>query len=161
DIELRWKNNAADAAAYLIEFTSKPPGPYTIVAAVPPDTDIFRHTRLAPQTRFIYRVRALYGKPSNVVTVTTGKVPAPMPPHTPLRPPKPVMPPNDPETIPAATNNPAVERLVRDPRTADAAAPTHLTATLVTPVNVILRWQDNAQDEEGYVLEASQDPSQG
>jgi hypothetical protein len=160
DIELRWKNNATDAAAYLIEYTTKPPGPYTIVAAVPPETNTFRHARLAPQTRFIYRVRALYGKPSNVVQVTTGKAPATMPPHTPLRPPKPVMPPNDSETFPATTN-PAVERSVRDPRTADSAAPTHLTATLVTPVNVILRWQDNAQDEEGYVLEASQDPKKG
>jgi hypothetical protein len=160
DIDLQWQNHATDAAAYLIEFTLTPPGPYTIVTAVPPDKNAFRHARLAPQTRFTYRVRALFGKPSNVVEVVTGRAPANLPPHTPLRMPEPVLPPNDPEAE-EAPGNPGVERSVRDPRTADAAAPTDLTATLVTPVNVILRWKDNAQDEEGYVLEASRDARQG
>jgi titin len=160
DIDLQWQNHASDAAAYLIEFTLKPPGPYTIVTAVPPDQNTFRHARLAPQTRFTYRVRALFGKPSNVVEVVTGKPPATMPPHTPLRMPQPVMPPSDAESDEPPAG-PRVEKSVRDPRAADAAAPTDLTAALVTPVHVVLRWQDNAQDEEGYVLEASRDASQG
>jgi hypothetical protein len=157
---LRWKSKAAEVAAYFVEFTTKPPAHYTILAALPPDANAFQHSKLVPKTQFTYRVRALFGKPSNVVEVNIGKAPATMPPHTPRRPPKPVMPPNDIETTPPPTS-PAVERSVRNPRTADSATPTDLTATLVSPVNVLLRWKDNAQDEEGYVLESSKQPNQG
>jgi hypothetical protein len=159
DIDLQWTSNATDVAAYLVEFTTRPRGPYTILASLPPEANSFRHAKLVPKTRFTYRVRALYGKPSNVVEVTTGKVPGTMPPHTPLRTPRPVLPPNDPDPAPATS--PTVERSVRDPQTADAAKPTDLTATLVTPVNVILRWKDNSEDEEGYLLETSTNPNQG
>jgi hypothetical protein len=31
DIDLRWKSQAAEVAAYLVEFTTKPPGHYTIL----------------------------------------------------------------------------------------------------------------------------------
>ena len=158
DMDLQWKHQTPDVAAYLVEFTTKPRGPYTILAALSPDVHTFRHTKLVPQMPFTYRVRALHGRPSNVVRVTTGKMPETVPPHTPRRMPNPVMLPNDTDTPPP---RPApVERSVRDPRTAQAAAPTDLTATLVTPVNVLLRWKDNAQDEEGYILEASKEPSQ-
>lgn len=35
------------------------------------------------------------------------------------------------------------------------AAPTHLTATLADPINIDLKWQDNAKAEAGYFVEYS------
>lgn len=35
------------------------------------------------------------------------------------------------------------------------AAPTHLTATLATPIDIDLKWQDNARAEAGYFVEYS------
>jgi len=35
------------------------------------------------------------------------------------------------------------------------AAPTHLTATLATPIDIDLKWQDNASAEAGYLVEYS------
>ena len=42
-----------------------------------------------------------------------------------------------------------------DPNTVAFAAPTELTATLANPINIDLKWKDNASREAGYLVEYS------
>src|SRR4051794_26685372 len=73
NVDLHWKNNAKAPGGGWVEFTT-PGDEFIKLDAVWPDKTTFRHPDVAPETKFIYRVRPFYGKPSQAVTVTTGSV---------------------------------------------------------------------------------------
>jgi len=72
-VVLRWKEHAADADGYFVELSLHPDKDFQVCALLPSHTTSFRKTGLPPATRLYFRVRAFfYGRPSNVVTETTG-----------------------------------------------------------------------------------------
>jgi hypothetical protein len=146
DIDLQWKDNATAEAGYFVEgyFVGGPDAStreeFVIIDALPPNTTTYRHARLLPQTRFVYRVRPFFGGPSNVAEVTTGK-------EGPQKTLDSEPPPPGPSTAADA------KKSLRLPTSAAEAAPIGLTATLIPPAGVQLQWKDRASDEDEYVLE--------
>ena len=139
NIELRWRDNATDEAGYFVEYSPNANDEFVIIEALPPNSTRYRHERLLPQTRFVYRVRPFFGKPSNIAEVMTGKEGPQQPPHQDLL------------LDPPPSTGPKYS--VMSTATADAAAPTDLTAVLIPPAGVKLQWKDHANDEDGYLLE--------
>ncbi len=145
NIDLKWRDNASDEAGYFVEGYFVGQGPamskeFVIIDALPPNTTTFRHALLLPETRFVYRVRPVFGRASNTAEIVTGK---PGPQRSP-----------EPETPGAAT--PAVGEVkysLRSTLTEDLAAPTDLRATLIPPVGARLEWKDHAADEDEYLVE--------
>lgn len=145
DTVLHWKNHAAADGGTIVEFNLMPPEEYTILAFLPPATDSFHHEDVAENTRFHYRLRPFFGRPSPIATITTGKIPqtdtsnleqeGPLPDGT------------------AGTST--IQRSIRSMATFAQAAPTDLTAARASPTSIDLRWHDCASDEDGYLLEIS------
>ena len=133
DVELRWRHHAHAPGGYWVELTT-PGGDFVKLGAVWPDAPRFRHTDLAPETTFIYRVEPFFGTPSAPAELTTGEGAAGTQEEGPFTP-------------------PADARAGRSLRTHADAAPATLTATLAAADTVELRWQDRARDEDGYLVE--------
>ena len=133
DVELRWRHHAQAPGGYWVELTT-PGGDFVKLGAVWPDAPRFRHTDLAPETTFIYRVQPFFGEPSTPAELTTGEGPAGVL-----------------EEGPFVT--PADARAGRSLRAHADAAPVALSATLAAADTVELRWQDRTRDEDGYLIE--------
>jgi hypothetical protein len=147
DIDLSWKNGSPAASGHLVEYTSDLSEEFVILAIAPIGVATFHHHNLAPQTKFFYRLRPYLGESSPVVSITTGTAiersdPAKIEDYEPV--------------IEAAdASDASLKKSLRDPATIAQAAPADLTATLHPPLDVALKWQDRANDEEGYLLEAA------
>jgi hypothetical protein len=140
DIELKWRDNATEAAGYFVEYSPNANNEFVVIDALPPHSTHYRHPRLLPETRFVYRVRPFFGKASNVAEVTTGKSgPQQSPDPAILR-----------ET-PGA--QPVIRKSIRSSLTAVEVAPTDLRATLIPPAGVRLTWKNHASDADGCLLE--------
>jgi hypothetical protein len=124
---------------------------FTLLDAVWRGTTVLRHSDVAPETTFGYRVRNFFGRPSDVVEIVTGAAPregAPQPEEGPLG-----------ATPPLA--RPAVQRSLKTTATIAEARPAGLTAILSAasaPTSVDLRWTDRASDEDGYLAEMAVGP---
>ncbi len=140
NIELRWKDNAKAEAGYFVEYSPNANDEYVVIEALPANSTRFHHAHLLPETRFVYRVRPYFGKPSNTASITTGK-------SGPQQGPTPEMLTN----APPGNAGPLVS--LRSAATMDAAAPTDLTATLIPPAGVSLHWKNHAADADGCLLE--------
>jgi hypothetical protein len=140
NIDLKWKDNATAEAGYFVEYSPEANGEFVIIDALPPNSTHYRHPRLLPQTRFVYRVRPYFGKSSNVAEIKTGK-------EAPQQDVAPELL-NDPPPLP-----PASKQSLRSAATIAAAAPTDLVAFLIPPAGAKLRWVDHASDADGYLLE--------
>lgn len=71
-VDLHWKDCAADEDGFYLEVGERPNGKFQACALLPPDITSFRQIRLAPQTKYYFRVRAFFdGKPSDTASVTT------------------------------------------------------------------------------------------
>lgn len=138
DIDLKWKDNASNEAGYFVEYSPDANNEFVIITALPPNSTTYRHPHLLPHTRFVFRVVPFFGDASNVASITTGK-------QGPQQPP-----PMEKPSSPAA---PSGKFSLRSVSTAAQAAPTNLTATLIPPAGVELRWQDHASDADGYLVE--------
>lgn len=80
-VDLRWQDRAADEDGYLVDVSLSPTNDFRLCALLPPDTTSFRKAGLPLETKCYFRVRAFfYGKPSNVVEITTGPAPDKMSP---------------------------------------------------------------------------------
>ncbi len=145
NIELRWKDDATNEGGYFVEgyFVGAAPSSseeFLLIDVLPPDTTSYRHTKLLPETRFVYRVRPFFGHPSNVAEVVTGKE---GPPQSGV-----------PETHEQAKPRPGeFQTSLKSADTERLAAPTDLHARLVPPAGVQLDWRDHATDEDGYLVE--------
>ena len=140
DIDLKWKNNATDAAGYFVEYSPNLNDDFDIIAAVPPNAASYRHPNLIPGTKFLYRVLPYFGRASNVAEVTTGK-------QGPQQNPSPDM------AKPSQSATSEIKKSVKSTLTAAEGAPTDLKATLIPPAGVKLEWKDHAKDADGYLLE--------
>src|SRR3954470_9029425 len=60
-IDLHWTHNATEPVGYWIEFKT-PEADFVKLDLVSPPTSTFRHSDLAPETTFIYRVLPLFGR---------------------------------------------------------------------------------------------------
>jgi hypothetical protein len=143
NVDLRWKNNATAPGGAWVEFTT-PGDEYVKLDAVWPDTVTFRHPDVAPETEFIYRIKPFFGQPSKVVAITTGHAAPPTEEEGPL---------NEP-----AKAGGKDMKSIRDVATFKQAAPGNVTVKLSQPTSAVLRWEDRATDEDGYLVEVSADP---
>jgi hypothetical protein len=151
DIELRWKDNATHEGGYFVEgyYVGHAPTSqeFVIIESVPPDTTSYRHTKLLPETRFIYRVRPFFGRASNAAEIVTGKEGPPQ-----------VTVPEPTRAAPAAG---AVRASLRSVETEALAAPTDFRATLLPPTGVKLEWKDHAGNEDEYLIEVRSPDGEG
>ena len=145
-IDLSWKNNNTEAGGAFLEFNMNPGEEFSILEIVTADTVKIRHPDVAPDTRFGYRLRQFFGRPSDVVEITTGKAP-----------PRPL--PEEEGPLGPAEADASAKPSVRSVSSMDAARPAGLTAALASTTTVDLRWQDRAGDEEGYLVEVTDDPA--
>jgi hypothetical protein len=143
DITLAWKDNEPDVAGRAVEFATEPNGQYTVLQFVPPSQSTFEHRDLMPDTTFYYRVRPVFGPASRSVEVT-------LPPGALDETSQ-----DDQEWAKprADSRGPVPEETIRNGSTAEAAAPTDLTATIMDANGIKFTWTDHARDEEGYLLE--------
>jgi hypothetical protein len=148
NVDLHWKNNATAAGGGWIEFTT-PGDDFIKLDAVWPDKTTFRHPDVAPETKFIYRVRPFFGKPSKAVAVSTGSAPS-----------KPSTEEEGPMDEPGKTTSTDVthQKSIRSIASFEDASADQVTATLSSPTSAIIRWKDRALDEDGYLLEVSAYP---
>lgn len=136
DIDLRWVDNASNEAGYVVEYSPDANQEFVIIDVLPPNSTYYRHPRLLPHTRFVYRVRPIFGGASNVAEFKTGSAGPPQQTGEP-----------SPQTEIAAKYS------LRSAATLTAAAPTDLHVELLPPAGVKMRWRDHASDADGYVFE--------
>jgi hypothetical protein len=143
-IDLTWKYEATAPGGAFVEFKMGAEDErFTLLDAAWPGTAVFRHPDVAPDTRFIYRVRSFFGRPSEVVQIETGSKG-----------------PSDADQVegPLDGSDGMVaygESTNKRPAFAPETAPSHFTARLSSGTSVELRWRDRAVDEDGYLVEIS------
>jgi hypothetical protein len=150
-VSLRWEIGSPHTDGYFVEYQNPGDDSFVILDITHRDATMFQHPDLAPETKFIYRVRPYFGKPSEILTVTTGQVP----PGTPNR--------EEEGPMEEAAQTSAPEKTgksIRSLATITEAAPSKFAASLSSPTSVILRWKDNASDEDGFLVECAVDPNQ-
>jgi hypothetical protein len=150
NIDIRWKNNATAPGGAFLEFNMNPGEEYTLLEALMPSTTTVRHPDVAPETRFGYRIRPFFGQPSAAVEIMTQR-PAPNA-KLPVQAEGPV-----PDDAPARPD-PLPKKSLKSPATIAEAAPAEVTVALASPTAVDIRWKDRASDEEGYLVEVTDDP---
>lgn len=140
DIDLKWQDNAANEAGYLVEYSPYANDEFDTITALPPNSTKYRHPNLMPHTRFVFRVRPFFGPTSNIAEIKTGRAGEQQSPT---------------EAQIADTNSPAVgiKKSLRSMKTFAEAAPTDFRATLIPPAGAKLDWTDHASDADGYLLE--------
>lgn len=126
DVELSWAGIDREASSAIVEFATEPGGRYTILEFVPVGRTTFRHPDLMPRTPFHYKVTPVLGPVSAPIEVDLSK-------------PK------------AAKPKAATAKAVRPVREA-GAAPSDVSVVPVAD-GARVTWSDNAQGEEGYLLE--------
>jgi hypothetical protein len=107
----------------------------------------YKHTRLLPETRFIYRVRPFFGRASNAAEIVTGKEGAPQV--------------TVPEPARAAPVAGEMRASLRSIESEAQAAPSDFRATLLPPTGVKLEWKDHAGNEDQYLIEVRSPDSEG
>jgi hypothetical protein len=148
NIELEWKSSATDADSYFggycLEYTNRLEDEFILLDVFPPSVTRVVHPQLAPETKFLYRIRPVFGKVSAVASVTAGTASDEESVHT--REPK--------KAEPAAAGG----KSLRAPSTISQAGPDEFAVTLVSPRVAQLSWKDCANDEDGYFVESSPEP---
>ena len=148
-VDLAWRHDATAPGGGFVEFKmGHDEERFTMLDAVWTGRTGYRHPDVAPDSRFIYRIRSFYGRPSEAIAVRTarkGKA--------------------DQDLIEGRLDG-AGGIVVDEPRRerpgfAPHAAPTHFIAQLAGGTTVELRWRDNAPDEDGYLVELSVQPDAG
>jgi hypothetical protein len=148
NIELEWKSSAGDADSYFggycLEYTNRLEDEFILLDVFPPNVTRVVHPQLAPETKFLYRIRPIFGKVSAAASVTTGTA-------------------TDEESVSAkeprkAEPAGAGSKSLRTPSTISQAGPDEFTARLVSPRVAELSWKDCANDEDGYFVESSLEP---
>lgn len=142
DIDLKWSTRIPDVDGYLVDFNFGSDRRFQILDIKYSNETTFHHPNLMPNTRFAYRIRPFFGKPSNVVSFSTGDASDEQSGNDGVRP----------GQIPASAGG---TNSLRNPLTREKAAPTDLTVTRIGPRIADLNWKDNASDEDGYFLETS------
>ncbi|MFI1016207.1 fibronectin type III domain-containing protein [Streptomyces sp. NPDC020965] len=144
-ITLRWHGRDPGAAGHAVEFATARKGPYTVLEFAPPGRTDYTHPDLMPATPFFYRLRSYGGPVSGTVDIT--------------------LPAGGPSTLEQLSDHDGAElRSLPDGRPdpsqgsvrgarSGAAAPSGLTVTALHANGVKLSWQDNARDEDGYLVE--------
>jgi hypothetical protein len=148
NIDVRWKPRATQPGGYWIEFAT-PGADFVKLDAVWPETTTFRHANVASETTFIYRLRSFFGCPSRPAAITTGPDPA--------APPSEVEGPLEEPGSSPSFGGVGSKKSIRTTSTIADAAPSALAASLRSVTSVDLRWEDHATDEDGYLVELSQD----
>jgi hypothetical protein len=141
DVTVAWQDTGPAVAGHVVEYATRPSGPFTVLGFVPPRQTTYQHSDLMPDTTFYYRVLPYYGPASNTVDVTQPAGGYDDQAHA-----------NDqawaaPRTVPDAH---AAPRSIRRPA---SGRPTHLAAAVLNDNGVLLTWTGNATDEDGYLVE--------
>jgi len=148
DVDLKWKANIPEVAGYFIDFNMGSDTTFRILDIVLSDVTTYRHPHLMPNTRFAYRLRPFFGKPSNVASFDSGDAPDEASEDAGLAP-------------GVASAGEAGTNSLRNPLASAGAAPSDLRITRVAPRVADLNWKDNSDDEDGYLLEISTGSDRG
>ncbi len=160
DAQLDWQEPDATAAGYIVEFINRPGDEWVILGFFPRGKHTYQHPRLAPGTPYAYRVRPFFGPASPPLDVTIAEGLSDQayadayakPEDYSWAPPK---------KISAAGAGMLVQKSIRNAATAAAAAPANFKAEVMksTVSGFRLTWTDRASDEEGFMLERVDSPS--
>jgi hypothetical protein len=142
DIDLKWSTHIPDVDGYFVDFNFGSDRRFQILDIKYPNETSFHHPNLMPNTRFAYRIRPFFGRPSNVASFVTGDASDEQSGDDGVTP----------SQVPAGAGG---TNSLRNPLTREKAAPTDLTVTRISPRVADLNWKDNASDEDGYFLETS------
>src|SRR6185369_8338742 len=75
-VDFVWKDRAGDEDGFFLEASDKPDGDFKVVSYLDPNTTSYQIPLLPEEKKIYFRVRAfIYGKPSNLVTLDTGRDP--------------------------------------------------------------------------------------
>ena len=148
---LTWKNNATASFDSFIEATIDG-GEVVTVDAVSQDATSYDHPALQPTTKFVYRIHPAFGPLSDVASVKTGPAPSD---EIAAREEKPALPPKGAAPLDGEQSG---NKSIKSTPPAPEAGPSNLTATLVAPTSALLQWKDHSSDEEGFLIEISNDP---
>jgi len=160
DAKLEWTEPDRAAAGHIVEFINHPTDEWIILGFFPRGKNSFVHPRLAPGTPYSYRVRPFYGPASAPIEVTVAaglsdKAYADayaLPEDYSWAPPQKIARPG------AAL---LALKSIRDPATAAGASPAQVKADVIkeTVSGFRLTWTDRASDEEGFLLERIDSPT--
>jgi hypothetical protein len=152
NIDLAWKNTATAPSGNFLEVDFNGNNEFVTLAILGSDITEFHHPDLVPDTQFIYRLHPFYGWESDLANVTTGDAP----------PQDLVVKEFDGPLQTKEMESPALnasKKSIQAAATAREAAPQHLTASLVASTRVVLKWEDRASDEDGYLIEGAPGPN--
>jgi hypothetical protein len=144
DIDLTWRDHATRAAGYFVEYQPEADDKFIIIAALPPNATAYRHPRLLPRTRFVYRIVPFFGPSSNTAEIKIDYA-------------KDGQPPSAPKMTESGSLEASVKRSLHDVKTFTAAAPTNMRVMFMPPNGVTLTWKDHASDADGYLVEIKAD----
>src|SRR5581483_2506677 len=120
DIDLKWSTHIPDVDGYFVDFNFGSDRRFQILDIKYPNETTFHHPNLMPNTRFAYRIRPFFGKPSNVVSFATGDAADELSGDDGVRP----------GQVPAGAGG---TNSMRNPLTREKSAPTDLTITRIGP----------------------------
>ncbi|MDB5799322.1 MAG: hypothetical protein JWL63_261 [Rhodocyclales bacterium] len=150
DVTLNWNRPSGEVTGYVVEFATDPKGQFIILQFLKPDQTQYTHPKLMPKTSFYYRIRPFFGRTTQPLELRVS---------------------------PKLSNEAHMKAFERgedyrwgesktEPRKettvfsmkggdADKAVPSNLQATYmpVTVSGFLLRWNDHANDEDGYLVE--------
>ncbi|MDT7781717.1 MAG: hypothetical protein QOF58_136 [Pseudonocardiales bacterium] len=134
DVTLHWRPEAG-AAGQVVEYANAADGEYVVLEFEPPAKNSFKHPDLIPETQFYYRVRPFTGPASATVDVT--------------------LPPGDetPEIEGPDWTAPRKDGRGTHPVSSPEAAAGNLKAEVKHANGILLTWEDQASDEDGYLIE--------
>jgi len=80
-VDLTWKDRANDEDGFFLEASDKPDGDFKVISYLDPNTTSYQIPLLPEEKKIYFRLRPfIYGKPSNLVELNTGRDPkAPAP----------------------------------------------------------------------------------
>lgn len=134
DVTLHWRPEAG-AAGQVVEYANAADGEYVVLEFASPAKNSFKHPDLIPETQFYYRVRPFTGPASATVDVT--------------------LPPGDetPEIEGPDWTAPRKDGKGTHPVSSAGATPGNLKAEVKHANGILFTWEDQASDEEGYLIE--------
>ena len=145
-VDLKWTHTATAPGGVFIEFKIREDENFTMLEAAWPGMSTYRHPDVAPDTRFIYRVRSFFGRPSDPVSIQSGK--------------KGEADKDQAEgPFDGSGEAPSSPSSTQQKAFAPEMTPTDVTARLSSGTGVELHWRDRATGEDGYLVEMLEGPA--
>ena len=155
-INLSWSDNSNNETGFVIQRTQDPTKLWNSVTTVGANVTSYSNTGLYTSTTYYYRVQAINSAGgstwSNTASAKTPSQSTPTPTPTPGAT---ITPTPTPTATPTATATATPTPTVGG----TPVAPSNLVATAVSSSQINLSWSDNSNNETGFVIQRTQDPT--